>query len=429
VYGLGRSGAGAARLLVELGARVHLFDDGSPTSERLAALGLEDFETPVAPTPEAIAALDALVVSPGVPPNAPGRVEAHAAEVPVLGELELALAQVDARVTVVTGSHGKSTVTTWLAELHEAAGRRAVACGNLGRPVSEVVLDGERPEELVVEASSFQLHDSPRMRVDAAVFTAYAPNHLDWHPDEEHYRASKLALLDRLAPGARVAFVPGFPGLEDALRRHQVEAVVVGDAGAYGLAGSTLRTPEGVVDLAGLPGPAALSAPAVALAAAAAGAAPATVARAAPRVEALPHRLEDLGEKGGRRYVNDSKATTPAAAAYALERVTPPVVLILGGKDKGLRFEPLAERFAAAHTLVFTGACKPRLVSELGDLTYVATERFDEALEAATGACPRGGTVLLAPGCSSFDEFPNFEARGERFRAYVDGLSAHEEAA
>lgn len=435
VYGLGLSGAAAARLLVARGATVRLLDDRPPAPERLGALGLADLagleaagvvHSPA--DPDALVDLDALVVSPGVPPTAAGRTAAARRGLPTLGELELAAQGLAERLVLVTGSHGKSTVTTWTAALLEAAGTTAVACGNLGRPLAELVLAGDLPQVLVVEASSFQLHDSPGLRVAAAVFTAYAPNHLDWHPDEDHYRHSKLALVEQVLPDGRVSYLPGFPGLAARLAaRPDLTAIEVGPEGAYGFdeaAPGQVRTPAGTLALGELPeGPRlAALAPSVALAAAAAAATPAALAAAASRVAPLPHRLEDLGRHAGIRYVNDSKATTPTAAAYALGRIPPPAVLILGGKDKGLRFDEHAGAFAGATHLVFTGAARPRLERELGHLPHSGADEFDEALRLATQRCPAGGTVLLAPGCSSFDRFASFEARGQRFRDYVQAL-------
>lgn len=429
VYGLGLSGAAAARFLCHQGASVRLFDDRPVPPERLAELGLAELAPPTrASGPGDFAGLEALVLSPGLPLSAPARTFAATAGVLTYGELELAGAGLAERLTVITGSHGKSTVTSWAAALHRAAGRSALACGNIGLPLAEVVLvEDPLPEELLVEASSFQLFDATRLRASRAIFTAYAPNHLDWHPDEDHYRQTKLSLLDRLAPGAEVAHLPGFPGLSEALGTRDLVAVPVAPGGPYGYdeeGPGTVRTPAGSLSLEDLPGGAALVplSPAIALAAAGTGAGPEQIAAAATTQQGLPHRLENLGVRRGRRFFNDSKATTPAASAYSLERVPGATVLILGGKDKGLAFAPFAEVFARAHGLVFTGAARPRLVRELGHLEHSEVADFDAALERAVELCPEGGSVLLAPGCSSFDSFPNFEARGDHFRAFVADL-------
>lgn len=429
VYGMGLSGSAAARFLRARGARVRLFDDREVSPERLAELGLGELAAPIrATTPEDFHGLEALVLSPGLPLTAPARMLAEQAGVPVLGELELAGRGFEERITIVTGSHGKSTVTSWSAVLQRAAGHTATACGNIGLPLAEVLLEASQaPERLQVEASSFQLHDATRLRVARAVFTAYAPNHLDWHPDEDHYRETKLALLDRLLPGAEVVYLPGFPGLEERLVERGLPAVPVGPGGAYGYDEDfpgQVRCPDGALDLGSLEGGAALVplAPAIALAAAAAGVGQEVVVRAVPDLRALPHRLENLGVKRGRRFFNDSKATTPAASAYSLARVPGATVLILGGKDKGLAFAPFAEVFAKARALVFTGAARERLERELGHLPHEVVADFDGALAKAVELCPEGGSILLAPGCSSYDCFPNFEVRGDHFRGFVDAL-------
>jgi UDP-N-acetylmuramoylalanine--D-glutamate ligase len=294
--------------------------------------------------------------------------------------------------------------------------------------LAEVVhQEKELPTQLVVEASSFQLFDATRLQVGGAVFTAYAPNHLDWHPNEEHYRETKLSLLDRLLPQARVVYLPGFPGLIERLGERPLRAVPVAPGEIYSYDQDfpgQICTPSGSLDLRELEGGATLVSlsPAIALAAASAEVGPQEITRAAATIQSLPHRLENCGMRRGRRFINDSKATTPAASAYALERIPGDTVLILGGKDKGLEFAPFASRFARAARLVFTGAARDRLERELGHLPHDTVPDFDAALKRALELCPQGGAVLLAPGCSSFDHFPNFEARGQCFRDFVASL-------
>lgn len=427
VYGIGASGAASALYLRSLGARVTLFDDTPPAPARLAALGLADFGAPVPPT--TYAGHDLLVVSPGIPLAAPGRALAAREGIPVLGELALGALGIEDRLLVVTGSHGKSTTTTWVAELLAARGVRALACGNLGTPLSAARCgpDGERIQVFVVECSSFQLHDSPGLRVPAAVFTAYAVNHLDWHPDEAHYREAKLSLLDAMPEGAPVAYLPGFPGLEERIAARRLTARRVGPGSAWGFDETRpgeVRTPRGTLDLGGLDatGALALLAPAVALAAAAADAGPDEIRAGAKSFRPLPHRMEGVGVVRGRRFVNDSKATTPAAAAYALSRVGPGAVLILGGKDKGIPFSPHRETFARARRIVATGAARDRIAGDLPGLPLEIVPGFAEAVRRAYELCEDGGTVLLAPGCSSFDAFKSFEHRGDTFRSLVRDL-------
>lgn len=439
VYGLGASGAAAARLLTRLGATVRLFDDGRPDPARLSTLGLDRYPAPEAPGD--LAGIDLLVVSPGIPPRAPGRLRAEERGIPALGELDLALGLPDLaevlggpgartpRVMIVTGSHGKSTTTTLVAGMLEAAGTRAIACGNLGPPVAATRLDHPEAEVLVVEASSFQLHDATRFAADGAIFVAYAVNHLDWHPDEAHYRAAKLSFLSRMPAGAPVAYLPGFPGLEAAI----AAAGLVGrrvDAGATTGLGWDRDHPgqvvlaSGTVDLGNLPRGAVLAplAPQFALAGALLQAFPQAVRDAALRFEPLPHRLQDAGSVDGRRFIDDSKATTPAAAAYSVGRIQGPVVLILGGKDKGLSFGDHRSAFARAAAIVATGAAAGRIEGELRGLPLEVVPKFEEAVRRAHALAPEGGTVLLAPGCSSFDAFRSFEERGECFRRTVCAL-------
>lgn len=458
VYGVGASGAAAARLMAARGARVRLLDDRPVSSEHLVRLGLGSrvpdeaaaptesgasvsgpiFEHPRRPTdPGALDDLEGVVLSPGVPLGAPGRQALAAAGLPTLGELALGARLATCPLVMITGSHGKSTTTLWVAALLEARGGRPLACGNLGRPLCEAVLAVEGGDEdadvYVVEASSFQLCDADdQLEVAAAAFCAYAPNHLDWHPDEAHYRASKLRLARAVAPGGRLVWAEGFPGLGEQPPHPDADltlaAVGPGAGAAYRHDHDPARpglvhTPDGDVDLADLgPGPAAV-APQVALAAALVAATPGEVEGAGSRVRPLPHRMEDLGEVAGVRFVNDSKATTPSAAAWAVSRCPQPVVQILGGKDKGLSFADHRQRFARAEALIATGAARPRVLEELADLAPEEVADFEAAVRRAAARCPAGGTVLLAPGCSSFDAFTSYEERGECFRQIVRSLA------
>jgi UDP-N-acetylmuramoylalanine--D-glutamate ligase len=370
VYGLARSGRATA---------AHL--DDPVVVDR--SLGNEDDLS-------LLDGIDVLVKSPGVPGDVPLVVAARERGIPVWSEVELGyrlLAPAGTRFVGVTGTNGKSTTTALLGAIFEAAGRDVAVAGNIGVPLTSV----EHADWVVCELSSFQLEDVHELACDVAVLLNLEPDHLDRYPTFEAYRAAKLRIFER----ARAKVVPrglGLDGIEFAADDPlPAEPRIRGAHNRENAAAATA-------------------------AARAAGIGDDAIAAGLLAFPGVPHRLEPVGERDGVRYINDSKATNVAAAlrglaAYAGE----PVHLILGGSPKGEDFAPLATAIGAnVRSVHLIGAEAPRL-AEVVDGDVDGT--LDAAVAHAASLAEPGDVILLSPACASYDQFANFEERGEAFRA------------
>ena len=334
--------------------------------------------------------IDVLVKTPGVPGDRPLVVAARARGIPVWSEVELGyrwLAPTGTRFVGVTGTNGKSTTTALLGAIFEAAGRDVAVAGNIGVALTSV----ERADWVVCELSSFQLEDVHELACDVAVLLNLEPDHLDRYASFEEYRDAKLRIFER----ARAKVVPRGSGLEgvefSADDPLPAEPLIRGAHNRENAAAATA-------------------------AARAAGVEDEAIATALRTFPGIPHRLELVAERGGVRYVNDSKATNVAAALRGLAAyATEPVHLILGGSPKGEDFSVLAAALGPnVRSVHLIGAEGPRI----GE---VVAGDVDGTLEAAVGhaeeLAERGDVILLSPACASYDQFANFEERGEAFRA------------
>jgi UDP-N-acetylmuramoylalanine--D-glutamate ligase len=396
VVGLARSGLAAGHLLQARGAEVIGVDSAAPDVEADFAVHLRHTGTDV------LGDVAAVVKSPGVPPRAPLVAAARERGLPVLGELELAWRLLpDAPFFAVTGTNGKTTVTQWIAHVLRVAGRPVVAAGNVGTALSAVAATGVAPGTTVVcECSSYQLFDTLAFRPEVGVLLNVTSDHLDWHGDEEAYRRAKLDGMFSRQTAEDVAVVPAGIAVPGAARRRVLDEEPVGEGG-----------PPGAHNRA--------NARAVAAACRERGVPEDAIAEGLRSFPGVEHRLEDAGTVAGVRYVNDSKATNVGAALTALQAIDGPIHLIAGGDDaKGEDFTPLrgpvAERAASVHLI---GAAAGRLREALG--TGELDGDLEHAVAAAAAAARAGETVLLAPACASFDQFPNFEARGRAFKELV----------
>ncbi|HSJ44935.1 MAG TPA: UDP-N-acetylmuramoyl-L-alanine--D-glutamate ligase [Euzebyales bacterium] len=440
VAGLGVSGIAAARAAVAGGADV-MACDAAPAAEARARAALGDAVALVA-DPAAVlrdATPDVVVASPGLAPTTPVLVAAAASGVPIWSEPELAWRLLDGRTRVlaVTGTNGKTTTTELL------AGCLGVpAAGNIGQPLSTLVDDP--PPLVVAELSSFQLHFTHTMRADVGVVLNVADDHLDWHGDRAAYAAAKA----RIWRGQRATGAAGLRGsdwavsnLEDGgaarlLAEHPPPAAHAGftlDApppDAVGVIDGALverltgdqPTPVLTLDALGVRGRHNVAnATAVVAAAIAAGAPPGGLAHPLSAARVGAHRLETVAEHDGVRWVNDSKATNPHAAAAAL-RSFDSVIWIAGGLAKGVSFAPLAADLGTRVRLVLTIGQAGPAIAELARGQAVATLEvgtLDAAVAIARERARQGDVVLLAPACASMDQFVNYAARGDRFRELV----------
>jgi UDP-N-acetylmuramoylalanine--D-glutamate ligase len=391
VVGLARSGEAARAALEERGAEVVVAD---------RTLGNDDDVS-------LLEGVDVLVKSPGVPGETALPAAARARGIPVWSEIELGARLLPNPLVGVTGTNGKTTTTELLGAIFRAAGLPVEVAGNVGRPLTAV--RAEAGTWIVCELSSFQLEDVHELRPRVAVLLNLEPDHLDRHPTFEHYREAKLRLFARQEPDD-VAVVPrGF-------------AAVPGEARRVEFAADDALPAEPLI-----PGAHNRENAAAATAAArAAGIGDDAIARALRTFPGVPHRLELVAERDGIRWVNDSKATNTAAARRALTAFEAPLHLILGGSLKGESFDELAAAVAAANvvTAYLVGEAAEPLASSLGSagVPFLLASTLERAVAAAATAARPGDVVLLSPACASYDQFRDFEHRGEEFRRLVENL-------
>ena len=359
--------------------------------------------------PELLDGVDLLVKSPGVPPAAPLAAAARERGVTIWSEVELGFRLLANPILGVTGTNGKTTTSELLGAIFRAAGRDVAVAGNVGRPLTG--LDGAIGEDswIVCELSSFQLEDVDTFRPRIAVLLNLAPDHLDRHDTFEDYRAAKLRIFENQAAGD-VAIVPrGFEPIHGEAKRIE-----------FSLDDTLPAVPS-------IPGEHNRENAAAATAAArAAGIADDAIAAGLSGFEGVPHRLELVREVGGVRFVNDSKATNPEAAERALSAYPPGIRLILGGSRKGIPFARLAKRAAAS------GVAQAYLIGDSADeiaealaaegVRFTYSRDLVSAVRDAFADAEAGEVVLLSPACASYDQFRDFEERGERFRELVEAL-------
>jgi len=430
VVGLGRSGQAVARHLLVRGTAVAAVDDapGDDARAAAAALGVMLVERP---TLESLANLvvraDVIVPSPGVPASHPVYGLARAAGVPVRGEVELASRWSICPLVAVTGTNGKTTVTSLISEMLVASGVPSIAAGNIGLPLSDAVAD-EDLKVVVAEVSSFQLAFAESFRPVVAVWLNLAPDHLDWHGDLDSYVAAKARIWANQTP-ADVAVV----NADDAVVMAQAasapsKVVTFGLDGQadYTVVDGWLRGPNGpILEVAALSRALphdvanALAATAAALAA---GATVPGVRNALTAFAPLPHRLTLVAYSGGVRWYDDSKATNPHAAVAAV-RGFESVVLVAGGRNKGLNLSELSEIADRVRAVVAIGEAAPEVAAAFEGRTPVhLAASMVEAVAAAAGASKPGDVVLLSPGCASFDWYRSYAERGDDFASAVHAL-------
>jgi len=437
VIGAGRSGLAAAAYLVNSGRDVVLnerrAEPDAATVARLMAMGVVGVwgDHPLALLDEC----DEVLLSPGVPPSLPFVQEALARGISVIGELELAHRVLRERqdgsmLLAITGTNGKSTTTDLAAHLLKAAGIPTVACGNLGVPLIEA-LEGAGPgTRFALECSSYQLETVVDFHAEAAVLLNLTPDHLARHGNMEAYLDAKLRIFQgqgptdlRLTPLAE-DFSAKLPGQGQAARFGWADPATFGAwCDASGIL--HLRDCAGcVLDLVHrselrIPGDHNVeNALAAAMLAHHGGAELEALRLGLRSYPGLAHRIAFCGERGGVKAYNDSKGTNVDATLTAIRALPGPLVLLLGGEDKGSSYMPLrAALEGKLRELIFLGDAIPHLERDLGDLPHTSIWAFNAAVERAFSMAQAGDQVLLSPACASFDQFKNFEHRGERFES------------
>ena len=442
VIGMARSGVQAAHLLIRHGALPVLNDIKRRDAFGTALDSLNDQpvewrlgEDPVKLLDEA----DALIISPGVPIDSPAVLEAQKRGIYMAGELELAAQFAEGTLIGITGTNGKTTTVTLLDTMFKEAGMSSWLSGNIGTPFSLVAQSARPGDMLVTEVSSFQLESIDTFHPRAAAVLNVTEDHLIRHYTMECYIAMKrrifenqkagdLAVLNRddpicvsMAEGlkARIAWFSRKGEVEQGAFVRDGQLTVRLDGNEWALL---------PVEEIGIPGPHNLeNAMAAAVIAMDLNVPPEAAARTLRAFKGVEHRIEFVRELDGVRYINDSKGTNPDSTVKAVDTMNRPTVLILGGYDKHVSFEPLARHIAESPQiaeLVIIGATKEQLRRELaaaGTVTPHEAETFEDAVTLCRQLAKPGWNVLLSPACASFDMFTCFEERGERFKAIVNG--------
>jgi UDP-N-acetylmuramoylalanine--D-glutamate ligase len=435
LIGLGVTGLSCARYFTRLGQAVRVLDSRAEPPG-LAGLGalrdqldlrLGSFD------PAALDGVSEVVVSPGVSLEEPVLVEARRRGLTLIGDIEIFARVAPAPVAAVTGSNGKSTVTTLLAELLKAGGLKARAGGNLGTPALDL-LEGEVPQVYVLELSSFQLETTDSLQPSVACVLNITPDHIDRHGSLERYVAAKariqlgarqlvlnredrqvMAMWDGRTPC--VTFGLDAPGPDQYGLLETEAGPMLARGNEALLAASRLRI-RGRHNIAN-----ALAALAMAEAF---GLAPAALLASLAEFAGLPHRSEWVAERAGVQWINDSKATNVGATVASLTGTEGTVVLIAGGDGKGADFRPLAEAARdRVRIAILLGRDAPLIERELAGIcpTERATDVEAAVVAAAKFALP-GDTVLLSPACASTDMYRDYTERGDRFTAAVRELGA-----
>jgi UDP-N-acetylmuramoylalanine--D-glutamate ligase len=435
VVGLARSGQAAARMLAGRGEAVRAVDSGHPEG----VAGLEGVGVEVFLDTDGLAQLEGtrtVVKSPGVPREAPVIAAALERGIEVMGEVELGWRALPNRFVAVTGTNGKTTTVELLGHLYRTAGEPVAVAGNVGMPLAGLVGEVPADDTIVCECSSFQLEDTLAFAPECAVFLNLAPDHLDRHHDLESYLAAKLRIFanqgnddvavynadDPFAANAdlggcarRVAFCHGAaPDCEVAV----AEGTIFYD-------GEPLLP---VVELGLFGEHNVANAMAAAAAALAMGIGREAVREGLRSFAGVPHRLEEVAEIDGVRFVSDSKATNVASATVGIRAFDAGVHAILGGSEKDEPFTPLIDPIRErARACYLIGATTERMARELAPVLEAGVELhrcadLEDAVRRAAAAATAGEAVLLSPACASFDAFENFERRGDRFREIVAGL-------
>jgi UDP-N-acetylmuramoylalanine--D-glutamate ligase len=431
VIGLAGSGVAAAKVLADEGARVRVTERRDRAEVERPAAEVETAGAEVLAgghEPEHLQGADLVITSPGVPETAPVLRWARERRIPVWSELELGARVARCPYVAVTGTNGKTTTTEMVAAAMTRTGLDALACGNVGYPFSLAAAEGH--EALAVEASSFQLRFHRSFHPRVSVLLNLAPDHLDWHGSLEAYRDAKkrvyalqgegdthvgnrddphAAAVSRDAPCRQTWFTLGPPRPGEA--GYEGDELVVRVDGGRSLGKPASTAPSHRADAA-----------AAAAASLAFGLDLEHAGRALASFAPLPHRGAVVAEVGKVRFVDDSKATNPHAALAAV-RGMGDVVLVAGGRSKGIDLSPMAEVIPQLAGAVLLGEAASELAEVFGDRVPVRrVTSIEEAVREAHALAPRGGAVVLAPACASQDMFRDYRERGERFAAAARSL-------
>jgi len=444
VVGLARTGVAASLFSAGYGATVTATDEKPEaemveTAARLRAAGVK-LELG-AHTPALFLAQDLIVISPGVPAKLPALELARAQGIPVWSEIELAWRFLRGKLVAITGSNGKTTTTSLVAHILKTAGIATLVGGNIGVPLLALVESSTDSSVTVAEISSFQLEAIQEFRPEIGVLLNLTPDHLDRHESFESYAAAKMRLFENQLERDAAVLNADDPEITKRMpsrghvywfsRQKRVAE------GAFLRDGEMVFRADGLETVVARRGDIALRGEhnlenvlAACAAAHLAGALASAIAGGVKTFRAVEHRLEFVAEVGGVEFYNDSKATNVDATLKAIEAFPGPLIVILGGKDKGSPYTPLIDPLRQrARLAILIGAAAGKIAADLGDALPVEhAGTLDRAVKIAAERAAPGDVVLLAPACSSFDQFENYEQRGRVFKELVARLENHSAA-
>ena len=446
VVGLGRSGVAATKLLCKKGYKVTVTDELNKTDLKDALEALESYEFKAELGKHVLKTFsdqELIVVSPGVRLDIKPLQHAEKAGVPIISEIELAAQYISEPIIAVTGTNGKSTTSSLIAEMIRAGGKTVFLGGNIGTPLSDYPLRREKCDWVVVEVSSFQLDTCRQFKPHVAVILNVAPDHLDRYPSFDDYAVSKSKLQanmteeDYLIVNHRDAKLASLLGQTKAKVMHFTSdpqskwapGLVEKFQGAYLATPSSLQLkaarwkdhlfPVSESLLRGIHNRENMLA--ALIAAKLAGTSNEAIQKTLTSFKPLPHRMEFVGRKNSVYFYNDSKGTNVHSLMRSLESFNEPVILIAGGRDKGEDYGPLAPSIRRhVKNLILVGEAKEKLNRAIGDFSETfLVGTFEEAVYLAYQKSRSGDVILLSPGCASQDMFKNFEERGDYFKKIV----------
>lgn len=428
VYGLGESGISAAKALIELSEEVVLADSSDTKALRNALTEL-NADGYLGAGPEVLDGVDRVVASPGIPPHESVLAAAEARGIPVISEVALGLSLLgdDVRAVAVTGTNGKTTVVDMLRHVLSAAQVPHAVAGNSWRALTGCLDEVREAGLLVLEISSFQLHYlGSEGDFEVAALLNVRPDHLNWHASMEEYIEDKLRIFAGQRP-EDLALVGAADRIgREAAPKLSAQTILVGDEDTEVREGSLFVRGECLMPVKelGFVGThnyenglfAAVMARRM-------GVSFEKIRESLSGYRLKPHRMEVVAELGGVLYVDDSKATNPAAAAAALESFNAPVALILGGSKKDIEFVEVLPYLKRCRAVICQGVARHNIAEYLkgagwGALVHSAPG-LEEAVQFAAGVSRSGDVVLLSPGCASFDQFSGYAERGEAFARFV----------
>ncbi len=437
VMGFGpRTGPALVRYLSERGAHVRISESSTEKAveNRLKSLKGMSIEAEFGGHTEPfVCSADLIVLCPGVPVHLPVLSSARQKNILIISEIELAFLDTTAPIVAVTGTNGKSTATTLIGDMLIKSGMNVFCGGNLGTPMIEAA--GKNYDVVVAEVSSFQLSAVDKFRPKVGVMLNCTPDHMDWHSSMEEYASAKAAMFSRMAEGDSAVLnaqdelglklghsvhcdvfyfsssSPTVPVSAERVEDSAFKVSVHGKSHVFSINNPRLSGAHNMEN-----------AMAAALAALLIGAQKSAVQIALDSFAGLPHRIEPVAEIEGVRFIDDSKGTNPDAAARAVESVKGPLVLIAGGKEKNLDFDPVvrALKNTDVRAVVCMGENKKKLAAALvGSFEVIEASNMEQAVRSAFAAAKPDGTVLLSPATSSFDMYGSYSERGDDFKRCV----------